>query len=508
MEFDPKKIENLHRKIHAASQNLGDLPLSLAEAEPPAFFDIKDPWNQPDTSELKAKGKSLREDVPRSSHAELSVENRRDPIEILRTQERSRLQDLLPLRHTRMAASPFAFYRGGAAIMASDLSTTSATGLTVQACGDAHVSNFGLFESVERNLVFDINDFDETVPGPWEWDIKRLAASIEICGRDRGFSQDQCKEAVFATVNAYHDALRTFSKLGNLQVWYSYVDAEQMLETESEHITKKTRAEIQALYQKARAKNSMRAVKKLTERDEEGRLRIVSRAPEIVPMRELIDVPDSEKARKRLELGVKLLIQAYLTSLPRERRYLFKQYSIVDAARKVVGVGSVGTRCWMLVLRGRDENDPLVLQIKEAEASVLEAYVGQSHCLQHGERVVTGQRAIQNSGDIMLGWMRAPGEDGIMHDYYVRQLWDGKGSIDLEKLDALGLANMGRLCGWTLARAHARTGERHEIAGYLGKSDAFDEAILSFAHSYADINERDYDCFVKAVANNELATVD
>ncbi|MGI6033560.1 MAG: DUF2252 domain-containing protein [Coriobacteriales bacterium] len=504
-EFDAEKIEQLHKRIHENAQHLGDLPLALEDAKLPEFAESKDPWHQPKASELKAKGKELREKVPRSSHAELALENRLDPVEVLRGQEKSRVEELLPLRHTRMAATPFTFYRGAAAIMAGDLSRTPATGITVQACGDAHVSNFGLFESAERNLVFDINDFDETLPGPWEWDVKRLAASIEICGRDRGFGKDQREDAVFATVNAYRRAMRSFSKMGNLEVWYTYVDAEHMIAMESEHIPETSLAAIEKLFEKARAKNSSRAVRKLTERDAEGRLRIVSKPPEIVPMRELVDVPDSAGARTRIELGVKLLIRSYLASLPRERRRLVGQYSIMDAARKVVGVGSVGTRCWMLVLQGRDENDPLVLQIKEAESSVLEPYVGKSRCLQHGERVVTGQRAIQNSGDILLGWMRAPGEDNVMHDYYVRQLWDGKGSFDLEKLDASGLANLGRLCGWTLARSHARTGDRHEIAGYLGKSEAFDEAIVAFSRAYADLNDRDYDRFLKALSAKEIA---
>lgn len=459
--------------------------------------------------ESKARGKALRERVPREAHAAWSApENRPDPVALLKEQGKSRLQDLLPIRYERMAASAFAFYRGGALIMASDLVGTPTTGITVQVCGDAHISNFGLFNSPERRTVFDVNDFDETLPGPWEWDVKRLAASVEICGRDRGFAEGERTQMVLACVQGYREAMRKFASMGNLDVWYAHLDLDALMSAiDTSKLSKQDAKAAAKVVQKAKRKDSSRAIAKFTE-VVDGKLRVISDPPIVVPLRELVDA--SGHARIEEAGGVEMpelvgrILTEYRMTLSPERRHLVEQYMGVDIARKIVGVGSVGTRAWIVVMRGAGNDDPLVLQVKEAQESVLERFVGKSAYRSHGRRVVEGQRAMQTASDMLLGWCRLPGEDGHHKDYYVRQLWDGKGSIDLALLPQQSLEQLAHACGWTLAHAHARTGDRFAIAGYLGKKDKFDQAIAQFAAAYADQNQKDYDRFMEALESGEL----
>jgi uncharacterized protein (DUF2252 family) len=499
--------------------------------------------------ESRTWGKARRDEVPRSAHALLwggadpdakdgggADPARPDPVDLIRSQDEARVEELVPVRHERMATSPFAFFRGGALVMASDLSRTPTTPIRVQACGDAHISNFGLFASPERRLVFDVNDFDETARGPWEWDVKRLVTSVEVCARDRGFSDDRAHDAALACAAAYHRAMDGFSRMGNLDVWYAHADADSIAKLVEEHGSKKDRKATREVLDRARSKDSTRAVEKLTE-VVDGQLRIVSDPPLVVPLRDFVRqrlerTSDADGAGRAAaparvralsdvagdiaeRLGgtpeeraadlIRLILHGYRKSLPDDRRALFDSYRGVDVARKVVGVGSVGTRAWICVFEGASPSDPLVLQVKEAQESVLERFVGRSPFAEHGRRVVEGQRAIQVASDVMLGWTRLPGDDGRIHDYYVRQLWDGKGSVDLTRVSAGQLTRVGELCAWTLAHAHARTGDRFAIAGYLGASDAFDQAVAAYAHAYADLNERDYDEFVRARREGRLS---
>lgn len=465
--------------------------------------------DQVSAEESRRKGKELRKGTPRTSHGEWKApEGRKSPVELLASQGASRVQELLPIRYERMAESPFTFYRGSALVMANDLAQTPQTGIHVQACGDAHISNFGLFQSPERRLVFDINDFDETARGPWEWDVKRLVASIEICARQRGFAPEERSKAVLAGALGYRNAMNGFAEMGTLDVWYAHADVEKLSAHIAQQIPKASRKTASKTIEKARRKNSSRAVSKFTE-IEDGKLRIVSQPPLIVPMRELLktntDPLIANHTEKEYERFIALVLAEYRKSLSRDKQHLVKQYRAVDIARKVVGVGSVGTRAWIVVMEGSSASDMLVLQIKEAQESVLERYVGKSPFLQHGQRVVEGQRAMQTAGDIFLGWTRAVGLDGKLHDFYVRQLWDGKGSFDLETINTESLTALARVCGWTLAHAHARTGNRFSISGYLGKSDTFDKALLSFAQSYADQNEQDYQGFMSAYQAGRLS---
>ena len=457
------------------------------------------------------RGKALRASVPREMHAQWAPSlDRPDPVELLRSQGETRVQELLPLRYERMSASAFTFYRGGALIMASDLANTMTTGIRVQACGDAHISNFGLFSSPERRTVFDINDFDETLPGPWEWDVKRLATSVEICGRDNGFTKKQRKAAVLACAQGYREGMAGFAEMGHLDVWYAHFDVDSLRTrvTTDSATNKATLKATDKIIAKAKGKNSSRAIQKMTE-VVDGQLRIVSDPPVIMPIRDLVSkTGDSrligqfdETALERLMHGI---LVEYRGSLTSDKRHLVNDYTAVDMAHKVVGVGSVGTRAWIIVMRGADENDPLVLQVKEAQESVLERFVGKSKFKQHGQRVVEGQRAMQTASDMLLGWCRLPDASGKKKDYYVRQLWDGKGSIDLALLGPDQLAALAKGCGWTLAHAHARTGDRFAIAAYLGKSDKFDKALAKFASTYADQNEADYERFMQAYNNGEL----
>lgn len=455
----------------------------------------------------KKHGKALRASVPRECHEAWQVrEGRGEAMAILAEQDETRVQELVPLRRERMAASAFAFFRGTAAIMAADLARTPSTGIEVQACGDAHVANFGLFHSPERRLVFDINDFDETAPAPWEWDVKRLAASLEICGRERGFSGKERRAVVREAVRSYRLAMRDFARSGSMDVWYAHMDAEELYERMASAASKRERRETAELFDKARSKNSARAVSKLTE-VVDGELRIVNEPPLIVPLRELVrqrtglDVPDPDMRQR--EKITALLLSRYRKNLPDDRRLLVEQYRGVDIARKVVGVGSVGLQAWIVVMEGATGDDHLVLQIKEARASVLERYAGEEGSESPGRRVVRGQKAMQTASDVLLGWTDMKAEDGTRRSFYVRQLWDGKASIDLDDIDADSLAALGGACGWTLAHAHARTGDRFAIAGYLGKSDAFDEALVRFARAYADQNEADYRLFLETMAPAE-----
>ncbi len=448
-----------------------------------------------DPGERATDGKAARRERPRSGHAELSVGSR-DPLEILGRQDESRVPELVPLRYGRMLASPFAFFRGAAAIMAADLALTPTTGFTAQLCGDAHLANFGVFAAPDRRLVFDCNDFDETCPGPFEWDVKRLAASVAVAGRDRGFGERDRRQATLATVAAYRRSMRDFAAMRNIDVWYSRLDVEPALGTLRSQVDERRYRRIERGLAKAQAKDHSRALDKLTH-VEGGEVRIVSNPPLIVPLEELTDAEDAERQ-------LQAVLDAYRESLSRDRQHLAASYRYVHAARKVGGVGSVGTRTWIVLLLGRDSRDPLFLQAKEAQASVLEPYVGDSSYADHGRRVVEGQRLMQASSDVFLGWVTAKGIDDEERCFYVRQLWDHEGSADLERMSPRDLGVYGALCGEALARAHARSGDRIRIASYLGGGDAFDNALARFAEAYADQNERDFERLTEAAAAGEI----
>ncbi len=453
----------------------------------------------PSAEEERAAGKIIRKDIPRKSlEAWEPAKDRPNPIELLKSQEANRVSELIPVRYERMSASAFTFYRGGALVMASDLSHIPVTGLNVQACGDAHIANFGQFAAPDRRLVFDVNDFDETLPGPWEWDLARLCASIEICGRDREFSSSDCNAAVMGAAEAYRRAMNNFAQQSNLSVWYARMDVQDALDSISDNVPKRVQRNATKTLERAKKKDSARAVTKLTH-VVDGKLRIISDPPLIVPIDELLPL-DASILRKVLATVVLL----YKKSLPQDMRHLLDTYHYIDCARKVVGVGSVGLRSWIIVMSGCDENDPLVLQLKEAQSSVMESFTRKSRSASHGQRVVEGQRLMQAASDSMLGWVTAPGTDGKLHDFYVRQLWDWKSSPDLNTINEIGLERLSRLCGWTLARAHARSGNRFAISGYLGDSNKFDKAMASFANTYADLNEQDYARFMDAYESGAL----
>ena len=449
-----------------------------------------------------ARGRAARAEVPRASHAVFDPpSDRLDPIGLLAKQAESRVPELVPIRWGRMMVSPFAFFRGAALPMASDLSATPVSGLPVQACGDAHLSNFGIFGSAERRLMFDVNDFDETLPGPWEWDVKRLAASLEVAGRDNGYSGRDRREIVAAAVSRYRQAMRTFAGMGNLDVWYAHADIEQMRADFDSQLKARQRKMVDKSLAKARTRDSMQEVAKLTHLVD-GRPRIISDPPLLVPVTELLP---REVDQQAFEAQIKGLLASYRRTLETDRRFLLEQFQFCDMARKVVGVGSVGTRCWIILMLGRDASDPLFLQVKEAENSVLASFVGASKFTNQGQRVVAGQRLMQASSDIFLGWQRTEaGLDGKQRDFYVRQLRDWKFSVPVEIMIPRGMRTYGELCGWTLARAHARSGDRIAIAAYLGGSDVFDKAITQFAAAYADQNERDYNSLVDAVASGRI----
>ena len=442
----------------------------------------------PSVEERAARGKAARSKVPRSSHAawEPSQEPRRAE-DVLLEQAASRVAELVPIRHGRMLASPFAFFRGAAALMAADLAETPRSGLTVQLCGDAHLSNFGGFASPARELVFDINDFDETARGPWEWDVERLAASIAIAGRELGLAPAARRDAVEAAVRSYREAMRRFATMRNLELWYARLDVARILSHVGDRVTAEERRAFERRVAGARAKDHLRAMSKLSERVD-GEPRIVSRPPRIVPVEEVFPATAAEE----IEEQMRNLLRAYRRSLPVERRRLLEGYRYRHMARRVGGVGSVGTRTWIVLLTGRDGDDPLFLQVKEAGPSVLERYTVRERARNHGQRVVQGQRLMQVDTDIFLGWLRATAADDTARDYYVRQLWDWKLGAEVELMSPARLTVFGSLCGWTLARAHARSGDRVAIAAYLGSGKAFDRAIGAFAETYADQNERDH----------------
>lgn len=480
-----------------------------------------------DVAASMAYGKSLRKVVARADQGTfVPAANRPDPVELLKEQGASRVQELLPLRYERMSPSAFTFYRGAALIMAQDLSTQPLTGISVQLCGDAHVSNFGFFASPERHLIFDLNDFDETSRGPWEWDVKRLVASLEICGLNRGFSEADRNRVVLGAARAYRHAMLEFAEMGNTEVYYDHIEAVDLgigegnnnlveLGGVNGHTVDLTELglsedDVKALsktLQKAQEKNSALAVAKLTE-VVDGELRIISNPPTLVPLRDN-DPNDLERMKQvfgnaDMAEFVRMILSQYLETLEPSRRFLVEQYHGVDIGSKVVGVGSVGTRAWIVVMEGSGANDPLVLQIKEAQESVLERFCGRAPQAGHGRRVVEGQRAIQAASDPLLGWCSLPDTEGGVRDYYVRQLWDGKGSMNLDTISLASLCVVADACGWTLAHAHARTGDRFALAAYLGKGDSFDKAMVSFARAYAKQNEADYQRFMAARAAGEL----
>jgi len=458
-------------------------------------------------AESKAKGKEARARVPRDSQSVFAAAAERpDPVSLLEEQATTRVPELVPIRYGRMLVSPFTFFRGAALVMASDLSTTPRSGLTAQICGDAHLSNFGVFGSPERHLVFDCNDFDETLPGPWEWDVKRLAASVVVAGRQRGFSKAVRTEAVVGLGQVYRNAMRQMATMSNLEVWYSRVEIEGMvalLQQQAAATGSKAQAHIAStatrLTEKAHAKDSMKALDKLTT-VVDGKRRIISDPPLVVPVEELFPEVESE-AMVDLFHGV---IRQYRQSLPTDRKHLLEQYQFSQMARKVVGVGSVGTRAWIILLHGPRHEDVLFLQAKEAEASVLERFTKRSSYANHGARVVAGQRLMQASSDIFLGWQRADGIDGVSRDFYIRQLQDWKGSVDPDTAIPQGMKLYGELCAHSLARAHARSGDRIAMAAYLGNSPGFEKALSKFAEAYADQNERDYEAFAAACRSGRL----
>ena len=451
-------------------------------------------------TERAARGRAARGELPRSAHAAWEpATRRRDPVELLEEQGETRLPELIPIRYGRMLVSPFTFFRGSAYLMAADLADGPRTGLHTQLCGDAHLSNFGIFAAPDRRRVFSINDFDETLPGPFEWDVKRLAASFAVAGRELGFDEATRRSVVMTAVGTYREAMASFAVMRNIDVWYTRLDVAGIVERVGAGVSGKQIKRFQADVAKARTKDSMRALSKLC-RTVDSELRIVGNPPLVTPIEDVL--PGAEQ--DHLQDVARRMIRTYRRTLPRDRRNLLESYRYVHAARKVVGVGSVGARTWILLLVGRDDNDPLFLQFKEAQASVLEPFLGKSQFAQHGQRVVEGQRMMQAASDIMLGWERIETIDGQQKDFYIRQLWDAKGSAEVELMKPSALDAYAKICAWTLARAHARSGDRIAIAAYLGNSDAFDRAIASFAETYADQNERDYRALQEAAASGRI----
>ena len=452
-----------------------------------------------------ARGRAARREAPRSEHGRWkAASDRPDPVALLEEQAATRVPELVPIRYGRMLVSPFTFYRGAAAIMAADLASTPVSGITVQLCGDAHLSNFGVFGTPERQLIFDINDFDETLPGPWEWDVKRMAASFEVMGRFRGFSPNDRRAIVTHGVREYRERIRRAAGLGTLGAWYDQLEAGVLLnlvrqQVRLKQLDKKSAQQVEKHVAKAYTRDSTQVLARRATKVG-GDLRIVADPPLITPIEDVIATGTEWEDPVPL---IKKLLATYRHTLG-SRGHPLEEFRYVHAARKVVGVGSVGTRCYILLLTGRDEDDPLFLQVKEAQASVLEAYVGRSTYPHHGQRVVMGQQLMQAASDIFLGWQRIKGIDGVTRDYYVRQFHDWKGGLDVERITIPGATQYARFCGATLARAHARWGDRIAIASYLGKGDMFDRAIAEFSAAYADQNERDYQIFTEAVNSGRL----
>ncbi len=454
----------------------------------------------PAVEERAERGKAARAAAPRSGHGDWEpASDRRDPVELLEEQAASRVPELVPIRYGRMLVSPFTFFRGAAYPMAADLAGEPRTGLDVQLCGDAHLSNFGAFAASDRRLVFSINDFDETLPGPFEWDVKRLVASFAVAGRDRGFDVKQRRSINSAVSRAYREAIRDFSELRNLDLWYSRIDVDEIAALAAQEASGKQLKRFERNVAKAQSKDSLRAFAKLTEMVD-GEPRIASDPPLILPIEEVV----SGVERAELERFVGGVIRSYRRTLSSDRRQLLERFRYAHSARKVVGVGSVGTRAWIVLMLGRDEKDPLFLQLKEAQPSVLEPFLGKSSFNNHGQRVVEGQRLTQAASDIMLGWIRLDDTEGVSRDFYMRQLWDGKGSALVETMNPRAMTMYAKLCGHALAKAHARSGDAIAIGSYLGAGDSFDRALASFAEAYADQNERDYDALRDAVSSGRL----
>jgi uncharacterized protein (DUF2252 family) len=488
--------ENQGRETLSATKTGTDTkPQAQATASKPP-----EPVQHFTVAERVARGKAARADVPRSAHgAWQAPADRPDPVSLLEAQAESRVQELVPIRYGRMLVSPFTFYRGAAYIMASDLSSLPRTSLNAQLCGDAHLSNFGAYAAPDRRLVFDMNDFDETLPGPFEWDLKRLAASFAVAGRSRGFGRSE-RDTINGTVGrAYREAITSFAAMRVFDLWYSRIDIDDVTRLATE-VSASAMKRFEKNVAKARSKDSLAAFNKLTHLVD-GEPRFVSDPPLIVPVEELY----AASAEQVVE-NVRGVIRSYRRTLQGDRRHLLERFRFVDLARKVVGVGSVGTRAWIALFVGRDNEDPLILQIKEAQASVLEPFVGASKFANHGQRVVEGQRLMQAASDTMLGWIRTEGYDGIKRDFYLRQLWDAKGSALVDVMEPRTMAVYARFCGQTLARAHARSGDAVAISSYLGSSDTFDRALAAFAEAYADQNDRDYEA-LKAAADSGRITV-
>jgi uncharacterized protein (DUF2252 family) len=449
-------------------------------------------------------GRAARSATPRSSHAELPARRGKGALKILAAQDVGRVQDLLPIRYARMGLSPFTFLRGSAAVMTADLAGTPVSGIDVQLCGDAHLANFGFFASPERRLIFDVNDFDETLRGPWEWDLKRLAASVEVAGRDRGFRTRDRRAAVEGAVRAYRQEMRHYAAMTHLDVWYSLIETDELWRRYRRRFAPRRRVRLERNLVKARSRDNLGALDRFTA-VVDGKPRIVPAPPIVTPIRDLYP---EEVERRGIENGIQEILAGYRESLAPDRRALYDRYRPVDIAHKVVGVGSVGTRCWMLLFLGRDDRDPLFLQAKEAGPSALESVLGPAEQPTAGQRVVEGQRMMQTAGDIFLGWQRATGLDGKVRDFYLRQLRDWKGSVEVEELRPQGMALYAEICGRTLARAHARSGDRIAIAAYLGSSSTFDRAVADFARAYADRTESDHAALRRAIDAGRVVASD
>jgi uncharacterized protein (DUF2252 family) len=454
----------------------------------------------PSVAERASRGKAIRGEVPRRAHGEWEPPPARaDPIAVLEEQDKTRVPELVPIRYGRMLASPFAFFRGAAAIMAADLADGPRTGLQAQLCGDAHLSNFGIFAAPDRRLTFGVNDFDETLPGPFEWDLKRLVASFAVAGRERGFGRKARARISAAVARSYREAMQEFASMRTLDLWYARVEVDELARSFTEQASSADAKRLERDLERARTKDSLKAFAKLTH-VVDGEPRIVSDPPLIVPLDDLAEAGQREVAREE----VRRVIRHYRRTLSGDRRRLVERFRFVDAAHKVVGVGSVGAEAWIVLMLGRDDHDPLFLQAKEAGSSVLEPYLGKSVHSNHGQRVVEGQRLMQAATDILLGWVREPDRRGGSRDFYVRQLWDQKGSATIETMTPRLLEDYGRLCGWTLAKAHARVGDPIGISAYLGKGNVVDSALASFAETYADQSERDYAALEQAVKKGRV----
>ncbi len=449
-----------------------------------------------------ARGRDARSVTPLESHAEFAPAGKRDPVKLLLDQATSRVPELIPIRHGRMLVSPFTFYRGAALPMTADLSTTHVSGLRAQLCGDAHLSNFGAFGSPSRELVFDVNDFDETLPGPFEWDVKRLAASFEIAGRENGYAEKVRGKINLLVGKAYRKAMRAFADQPRMDVWYSHLNVDRAIADFRSSIKTKRAKMVDVMVAKATTHDSMQALSKLTTMID-GERHFISDPPTIVPIEEVF----SDVEAGAIYDQIREVLARYRRSLQSDRRELLDQFRLEKVARKVVGVGSVGTRAWIFLMDGGDGDEPLILQAKEAQASVLADYCGRSQYANEGERVVAGQHLMQAQSDIFLGWTRVPGPDKVERDFYVRQLRDWKFSFPIEMMRPEGMAIYAQLCGWTLARAHARSGDRIAMAAYLGGSGTFDHALAEFAAVYGDQNENDYAAFRDAVKHGRATAI-